>query len=122
MQMIIDAIRLQISKGWVNNRINIRKIKSDAGALQEAAETIRSLIAECIERQLPIDEALAALHVATIKNIPLDAKAYQQIVEVSRTEQVSVIRQQRTAQHKNFLKQVEQRFDERLRKIQEDRK
>jgi len=114
MQLLIDAVRYQRDHAKLNtNRIVIRKIKNDGEALKEAAEQIRSLISECIERDLPIDDALAALHVATIKGGTLNKEQYESIIETARLPSTSKIKQSRSDANMSLLKKIEARFKDK---------
>lgn len=107
MQLLIDSVRYQVEKGFKNPRIVLRKIKDEGEALQEAAEQIRCLIAECIERNLPIDDALAALHVATLKGNRPNKDDYKNIIEKSRNEPAAKIKQAGSKNIMNLLRKIE---------------
>lgn len=108
MQLLLDAINHQRSTaGYSPNRTIIRKFKNESEALQEAAELIQNILAECLERRLPIDDALAALHVATIKKSKLTDKDYQKIIEASRAEPALKIRQTRSVKNASLLQKIE---------------
>lgn len=107
MQLLIDSVKYQREKGLNTNRVIVRKIKDDGEALREAAEQIRAIISECIERDLPIDDALAALHVATLKGESLNKDHYSRIIDAARAEPTSKIRQARSAQNVSLLKKIE---------------
>lgn len=107
MQLLIDSIAHQMSHGFKQNRNLLKKFKSEGHALQEATELIQAILAECVERQLPIDDALAALHVATLRKSTLTDKDYVKIIDASRSESSSKIRQTRTDKHKSLLRKIE---------------
>lgn len=96
MHLLIDSVKYQKENGFVSNRHPLAKIKSDSAALKEAAEMIRGILSECIDRKLPIDDAFAALHVATVKNKPLTEDDYKKMLEKSKDERTSQIKQNRS--------------------------
>lgn len=108
MQLLIDSVKYQRERGLNTNRHIIRKFKDDAEALKEASEVIRTVISECIERNLPIDDALAALHVATVKNQSFSTENYQKIIDESRQDKSIKIKQHRTANTTSLLRKIEE--------------
>lgn len=116
MQILIDAVKYQRANGLNTNRHIIRKIKNDEEALKEATELVRAIISECIERNLPIDDALAALHFATIQKTEVD---YAALLAKHRNEDTSRLRQARAASNTGFLKQIEDVHNEKVLKLKE---
>ena len=109
MQILLDAIAHQRATADYNpSRTIVRKFKNDSEALQEAAELIQNIIAECLERNLPIDEALVALHVATLKRVKLTDKDYSKIIEENRSEPISKIRQSRSVKNASLLRKIDE--------------
>lgn len=109
MQILLDAIAHQRATADYNpSRTIVRKFKNEGEALQEAAELIQNIIAECLERNLPIDEALVALHVATLKKIKLTDKDYSKIIEENRSEPISKIRQSRSVKNASLLRKIDE--------------
>lgn len=111
MQLIIDCIKHQQSTGnYQRNRVVIAKIKNEGEALQEAVELIRTIISECIERNLPLDDAFAALHKATVNKDTLTKKNYEQLIKTARMPKNTVFKQSGSERNLSLLKKIQQEY------------
>lgn len=111
MQLILDCIKLQRERGFTSKRKPLLKGKSDAENLQEAAELLRALISECIDKDLPIDFAFAHLHKTQLTNEKPD---YQKVIDNYRSgvsNQPTKFRQKN--QGLTLLKEIELEFRNR---------
>jgi len=123
MKMLIDAVRYQREKGLNTNRHIIRKFKDDSEALKEAAEIIRTVVSECIERNLPIDDALAVMHIATLNNRTLTIEEYTRIIEASKENvgpSLNKIRQHDRGNSASLYKKIDEQHKTELNTLREN--
>lgn len=111
MQLLIDCVKhQQATGGYQRNRVVISKIKNESEALQEAVELLRTILSECIERDLPIDDAFAALHKATVNKDTLTKKNYEQLIKTARMPKNSAFKQSASRQNLGLLNKIQQKY------------
>lgn len=81
MQILIDVVKLQKQQNLLKIKKKITATtKDDVEALKELVELLQTIVSESIDRDLPIDKAFAAVHIALMKKQPIDYSFYESVL------------------------------------------